>query len=103
MESVSREHSCQAWLSPARLAVEMGDVEAPNLRTVEAKRKAKWRPRGQATEQKHGPDWLPREVPYLRDPNNLKSTGTCKPEGELAILKSGRGMTWRQLKAGEDS
>jgi hypothetical protein len=39
----------------------------------------------------------------LRDPNNLKSTGTCKPEGELAILKSGRGMTWRQLKAGEDS
>jgi hypothetical protein len=59
MGSVSREHSCHAWLSPAHLTVEMGDVEAPNLRTVEAKRKAKWHPQGQATEQKHRPDWLP--------------------------------------------
>jgi hypothetical protein len=55
---------------------------------VEAKRKAKWPPRGQATEHKRGPDRLPREVPYDRDPNDLKSTGTFKPEGELAILKS---------------
>jgi hypothetical protein len=48
-----------AWLPPARLAalaVEMGDIEAPNLRTVEAKRKDKWPPQGQATEQKYGPD-----------------------------------------------
>ena len=78
------------------MAVEMG--EAPNPRTVEAKRKrkAKWPQRGQATEQKRGPDRLPREVPCERDSNDLKSTGACEPEGELAILKSGRGMTWRQ-------
>jgi hypothetical protein len=31
---------------------------------------------------------MPQDVPYERDPNHLKSTGTCKPEGELAILKS---------------
>jgi hypothetical protein len=67
--SVARERSCHAWLWPYA-----------------------WR----GTEQKHGPDRLPREVPYKRDPNDLKITGTCKPEGELAILKSGRGMTWRQ-------
>jgi hypothetical protein len=65
-------------------AVEMGDIEAPNPRTVEAKRKAKWPPRGQATEHKHGPDQPPREVLYRCV---LKNTGTCKPGGELAILK----------------
>jgi hypothetical protein len=81
--------SALAMLGCPQLAfAEMGDVEAPNPRTVEAKRKAKWPPRRQATEHKRGPDWLPREVPYERDPNHLKSTGTCKPEGELAILKS---------------
>jgi hypothetical protein len=93
------EHARHAWMPPACLAVEMAvkmhDVEAPNLRTVEAKRKAKWPPQGQATEQRHGPDQLPQEVLYERDPNDLKSTDTCKPEGELAILKGGRGMTWR--------
>ncbi|KAF8491208.1 hypothetical protein F5888DRAFT_1737803 [Russula emetica] len=62
------------------LAVEMGNVKAPNPCTVEAKRKAKWPPRGQATEQKHGPDQQPREVLYECDPNVLKRTGTCKPE-----------------------
>jgi hypothetical protein len=83
-----------------RLAVEMGSVGAPNLRTVEAKHKAKWPPRGQATEQKHGPNRLPREVPYERDPNGLKGTDTCKPEGRPAILKSGRRITWRQSVTG---
>ena len=58
------------------LAVEMGDVEAPNLRTVEAKQKAKWPPRGQATEQRRGHGQLPREVLYKRGQNNLKSIGT---------------------------
>ena len=57
-----RGHSCHTCLPPARLAVEiaveMGDAEAPNLRTVEAKRKAKWPPQGQATEQRRGPDRL---------------------------------------------
>jgi hypothetical protein len=76
-----------------KMAVEMDDIEAPNLRTVEAKRKAKWPPQGQATEQRRAPGLLPREMLYECDPNDLKSTGTCKPEGELAILKSGRGMT----------
>ncbi|KAF8489964.1 hypothetical protein F5888DRAFT_1743333 [Russula emetica] len=69
-------------------AVEMGDVKTPNPCMVEAKRKAKWPPRGQATEQKHRPDRPPREVLYKCDPNVLKRTGTCKPEDELAILKS---------------
>jgi hypothetical protein len=39
-------------------AVEMGNVEAPNPRMVEAKRKAKWPPREQATEHKRGRDRL---------------------------------------------
>ena len=77
------------------MTVEMGDVQAPNLRTVEAKRETNWPPRGQATEQRHGHGQLPREVLYERGPNNLKSTGTCKPKGELASLKSGHGMTWQ--------
>lgn len=66
-------------------AVGMGNVEAPNPRTVEAKLKAKWPPRGQATEHKRGPD--PREVLYERNSNDLKCTGTCKSLGEPAVLK----------------
>jgi hypothetical protein len=77
----------------------MGDVEAPNPCTVEAKRKAKWPPRGQATEHKRGPDRPPRGVPYGCDPTVLKSTGTSKPEGELVVLKNAapgdlNGKTW---------
>ena len=37
------------------MAVEIGDVEALNLRTVEAKQKAKWPSQEQATEQRRGP------------------------------------------------
>ena len=37
------------------MAVEIDDVEVLNLRTVEAKQKAKWPPQGQAIEQRHGP------------------------------------------------
>jgi hypothetical protein len=70
------------------LAVEMGEIEAPNPRTVEAKRKTKWPPRGQTAERERVPDWSPREVLRKRNPNVLKSTGNCKPEGELAALKS---------------
>jgi hypothetical protein len=77
------EHTCHAWMPPACLAVEMAvemrDVQAPNLRMVEAKRKAKWPPQGQETGQRRGPGLLPREVLHERDPNDLKSTGTCKP------------------------
>jgi hypothetical protein len=83
--------SAPAMLCCPQLAfvVKMGDVEAPNPFTVEAKRKAKWPlRRGQATKRKRGPDWPPREMLYECDPNILKSTGTCKPDGELAILKS---------------
>jgi hypothetical protein len=69
------------------MTVELGDVEAPNLRTVEAKQKAKWPLQGQATEQRHGPGQLPREAP-----NDLKNTGTCKPVGEPTILRSDRGI-----------
>jgi len=73
-------------------AAEMGDVEVPNPCTVKA-------PRGQATEGKRGFDRPTREVPYEGDPNVLKGTGTCKPEGELAVLKSTapgylEGKTW---------
>ena len=46
------------------VALEKGDVETPDPCTVEAKCKAKWPPRGQATEHKHRPDQLPRELPY---------------------------------------
>ena len=70
------------------LAVEMGNIEAPNRCTVEAKRKAEWPPRGQATEHKRGPDRPPRKVPYKSDPNVLNGTGACKPKGELDVLKS---------------
>ena len=58
------ERSSHAWLPQLTFAVEMGDVEAPNPHTVEAKRTAKWPPRGLATEHKRGPDQLPREVLY---------------------------------------
>lgn len=68
--------------------VETGDVEALNLCTVVAKRKAKWPPQGQATEDMRRPDWPLQGVGYECDPSLLKSTGTCKPEGELPILKS---------------
>jgi hypothetical protein len=81
------------------MAVEMSDVQAPNLGTVEAQREAKWPPQGQATEQRRGPGQLPREVLYERDPVDLKITGTCKP-GHL------EGWSWddmaMKLKAGED-
>ena len=60
-------------------AVETGDIEALNLCTVEAKRKAKWTPQRQATEDMRRPNWPPC------DPTTLKGTGTCRPEGELAI------------------
>ena len=69
-----RGYSFHTWLPPARLAVEiaveMGDVEAPNLRTVEAKRKTKRPPQGQAIEHRRGPDRLPREVLHERDSND---------------------------------
>jgi len=69
-------------------AVEKGDVEAPNAHMVEALRKAKWPPQRQATECERGPDWSPRKILHKPNPNALKGTGTCKPEGELAVLKS---------------
>ena len=57
------EHGGGAFLPllspPACLCRRMGNVEAPDLCTVKAKRKAKWPPQGQATEDKRGPDWLP--------------------------------------------
>src|SRR5450631_1525948 len=90
-------HACRgAWQesAPAMLgcsqlafAVDMGDVDAPNPCTVEAKRKAMWPLRGQATEHKHGRDQPPRGAIQVH-PSVLKSAGTYKPEGELAILKS---------------
>lgn len=47
------------------MAVEIGDVKALNLHTVEAKQKAKWPLQGQATEQRRGPAW------YKVDLNSL--------------------------------
>jgi hypothetical protein len=78
----------------------MGDVEAPNARMVEAKHEAKWPLRGLATKHECGPNQPPQEVPYEHrpywppetsyehDPSILKSTGNCKPEDELATLKT---------------
>ncbi len=85
------------------LAVEMGEIEAPNPRTVEAKCKTKWPPRGQTAERERVPDWSPREVLHKCNPNVLKSTGNCKPEGELAALKSAapwdlEGKMWYEHK-----
>ena len=51
------------------LTVEMGDVEAPNARMVEAKHEAKWPLQGLATEHERGPNQPPREVPYGHRPN----------------------------------
>ena len=45
-------------------------------------------PPGQATEREHGPDWLLQSILCKPNMNALKGTGTCKPEGELAVLKS---------------
>jgi len=68
------QDSAPAMLRYPQLAfvVEMGDIEAPNPRTVEAKRKAEWPPQGLATEHSHGPDQPPREVKYDCDANTLK-------------------------------
>ena len=81
-------------------AVEMGDVEAPNVRMVEARHEARWPLRRLATEHERGPNQPPREAPYERgpdwppetsyehDPSILKSTGNCKPEDEPATLRT---------------
>lgn len=66
----------------------MDDSEAPNPGMVEARRKAEWPARGPATKRECGPDQPPRETQYERDRKVLKSTGTCKPEDELATLKT---------------
>jgi hypothetical protein len=71
-------------------AVEKGDVEAPNARTVEAQRKAKWPPQKQATERERRPDWSPRRIVRKPNPNALKGTGTCKPESEFGRLEERR-------------
>ncbi|KAF8489659.1 hypothetical protein F5888DRAFT_1870139 [Russula emetica] len=86
----AQQESAPAMLGWPQLtiAVRTGNVKAPDPCTVEAKRKAKWPPRVQATEHKHRPEWLPQEVPYRCDPDDLNGTGTCKPEDELAVLKS---------------
>jgi hypothetical protein len=71
--------------------LEMGDVEAPNPGMVEAKRKAEWPARGQATEHECRPGQSPREAPYRRNQKVLRSAGTCKPKDECheqAMLKS---------------
>ena len=90
------EHTCYVRMPPACLAVKMGNVGGPlsrrqSLRTVEAKREAKWPPQGQSTEQRRRPGQLPREVLHERSPDDLSNTGTRKPEGELAILTGGDG------------
>jgi hypothetical protein len=85
------------WLksTPAMLAcpqlangVDMSDIEAPNLGMVEARCKAEWPTRGLATECKCRPDQLPQEVPHGHDAKALRIAGACKPEDELATLKS---------------
>ena len=73
------------WL---KFGVRMGNIKVPNLHTVEAKHKAKQPPRGQATKHRHAPEWLLQDVLCKHDPNVLKGTGTCKPEGMLTVLKS---------------
>jgi len=68
----------------------MGKVEAPNPGMVEAKRKAKWPARGQATERECRPGQSPQEGPYGRNQKVLRTAGACKPEDErreLATLK----------------
>ena len=67
--------------------VEVGNVEAPNPRTVEAKRRSKGPPQRHATEGERGPDQPPQGVPHEHDPSVLKDTGTCKPEGVLTALE----------------
>ncbi len=70
-------------------AVEKGNVEVPNLCTVETKHKTKWPPQGQAAECRHVPEWSPQEMQHGLYSTVLKDTGTCEPEeGELTILKS---------------
>ena len=83
------------------LEVDEGDVEAPNPCTVEATRRTKWPPRGQATENGRGPAQPPRMTSRECDPNALKGTGTCKPKDEPAILKSAapghlEGKSWHR-------
>ena len=70
------------------LEVDEGNIEAPNPCMVEATRRTKWPPRGQATEDGPRPDWPLRKAPWERDPNILKGPSTCKPEREPVILKS---------------
>ena len=60
----------------------------PNAGTVEAKCKAEWPLQGQATEGECRPDRSPQTVLHKHNTNVLKGAGTCKPEGELVILKN---------------
>jgi hypothetical protein len=50
-------------LDPHAFAGETVDVEAPDLRTVEARHRAEWPQRERPTEHERGPDWPPREAP----------------------------------------
>jgi hypothetical protein len=66
-------------------AVEMGDVEAPNVRMVEARHEARWPLRRLATEHERGPNQPPREAPYERGPDWPPETSY---EHDPSILKS---------------
>ena len=56
-------------------AVKAGYIEVLNLCTVEAKRKAKWHPQGQAAEDMRRRDWPLREVRYECDPEYPEEHG----------------------------
>jgi len=64
------------------LAGETVDVEAPDPRTVEARRRAEWPPRESSTERKRGPDWL------QRDANPLLAFG-AREGGDAATVGGG--------------
>ena len=83
-----RQESAPAMFGWLKFGVRMGNIKVPNLHTVEAKHKAKQPLRGQATKHRHAPEWLLQDVLCKHDPNVLKGTGTCKPEGVLTVLKS---------------
>ncbi len=83
-----RRGSAPAMFGWLEFGVRMGNIKVPNPHTVEAKHKAKRPPQGQATEHRHAPEWSPQDVLRKHDPNVLKGTGTCKPEGVLTVLKS---------------
>ena len=71
------------WLG---FMVEMGDIKAPNVRTVEAKCRAKWPPQGQAAERMRGPEWFQGGVLRGHNPKALEGTFICKPEVKLVTL-----------------